>query len=121
MSCPPFYFCGFSRGKLFLKRQCNGIFPVRKPATLVYTGFYGICNGKMKRARIFLILTNRTRKNIPDGNHWLPVMAGRESIPEAVVFGVESARIDWGADLSPEIQKMIPSVIEAIKVEIAGQ
>lgn len=48
-------------------------------------------------------------------------MAGRESIPEAVVIGVEPARIDWGTDLSPEIQKMIPSVIEAIKVEIARQ
>ena len=48
-------------------------------------------------------------------------MAGRESTPEAVVIGVEPARIDWGTDLSPEIQKMIPSVIEAIKVEIARQ
>jgi hydrogenase maturation protease len=46
-------------------------------------------------------------------------MAGRESTPETVVIGVEPARIDWGTDLSPEIQEMIPSVIEAIKTEIA--
>ena len=46
-------------------------------------------------------------------------MAGRESIPETVVIGVEPARIDWGTDLSPEIQEMVPSVIDAIKVEIS--
>ncbi len=46
-------------------------------------------------------------------------LAGRESAPEAVVIGVEPARIEWGTDLSPEILEMVPSVIEAIKTEIA--
>jgi hydrogenase maturation protease len=46
-------------------------------------------------------------------------LAGREKPPEAVVFGVEPARIDWGADLSPEIEKVIPAVIQAIKAELA--
>ena len=45
-------------------------------------------------------------------------LAGRETPPEAVVFGVEPARIEWGTELSPEIQEIIPSIIEAIKNEI---
>ncbi len=48
-------------------------------------------------------------------------LAGRETPPETIVFGVEPFRIDWGTDLSPEIQEMVPSVIEAIKAEIAGE
>ncbi len=46
-------------------------------------------------------------------------LAGREVAPEAVVIGVEPARIDWGTHLSPEIQEMVPVVIEAVKGEIA--
>jgi hydrogenase maturation protease len=46
-------------------------------------------------------------------------MAGRESSPEAIVIGVEPARIDWGTELSPEIQKAFPVVIEAVRAEIA--
>lgn len=46
-------------------------------------------------------------------------LAGRETPPEAVVIGVEPAVIDWGTELSPEIQAMVPSVIEAVKAEIA--
>ena len=45
-------------------------------------------------------------------------LAGRETPPQAVVIGVEPARIEWGTELSPEIQEMIPSIIEAIKNEI---
>jgi hydrogenase maturation protease len=48
-------------------------------------------------------------------------LAGRTSPPQAVVIGVEPARIDWGTELSPEIQEMITSVIEAIKTEIARE
>jgi len=48
-------------------------------------------------------------------------LAGRESAPEAVVIGVEPSRIDWGIDLSPKIQEMMPSIIEAVKVEIARE
>lgn len=48
-------------------------------------------------------------------------LAGRETPPEAVVIGVEPVRIDWGTELSPKIQEMIPSVIEAIKTEIVRE
>jgi hydrogenase maturation protease len=47
-------------------------------------------------------------------------LAGREKSPEAVVFGVEPARIDWGTELSPEVKQAIPKVIEAIQSEMAG-
>lgn len=46
-------------------------------------------------------------------------MAGRESSPEVIVIGVEPARIAWGTDLSPEIQKALPFAIEEVKKEIA--
>ena len=46
-------------------------------------------------------------------------MAGRETTPEAVVIGIEPARIDWGVELSPEVQEMFPALIEAVKTEIA--
>jgi hydrogenase maturation protease len=46
-------------------------------------------------------------------------MAGRDRVPEAVVIGVEPARIEWGTELSPEIRDMIPAVIETVKKEIA--
>ncbi len=45
-------------------------------------------------------------------------LAGRETPPEAVVIGVEPARIDWGTELSPEILEMVPSIIETVKKEI---
>ncbi len=48
-------------------------------------------------------------------------LAGRETPPEAVVIGVEPARIDWGTDLSPKILEMVPSIIEAVKMEIAKE
>ncbi len=45
-------------------------------------------------------------------------LAGRETPPEAVVIGVEPALIEWGTELSPEIQNMIPAVIDAVRNEI---
>ncbi len=45
-------------------------------------------------------------------------MAGRETTPEAVVIGVEPARVEWGVELSPEIERMVPAVIAAVKTEI---
>ena len=48
-------------------------------------------------------------------------LAGRETLPDVVVIGVEPARIDWGVDLSPDVQKMIPSVLDAVKAEIARE
>ncbi len=48
-------------------------------------------------------------------------LAGRGAPPDVIVIGVEPARIDWGTDLSPGIQEMIPSVIDAIKAEIVRE
>ncbi|GLI37033.1 hydrogenase maturation protease [Geobacter hydrogenophilus] len=48
-------------------------------------------------------------------------LAGRDTLPDVVVIGVEPARIDWGVDLSPEVQKMVPSVLDAVKAEIARE
>jgi len=45
-------------------------------------------------------------------------LAGRDTVPEVVVFGVEPSRIDWGVELSPQVLEMLPSVIEAVKAEI---
>ncbi len=45
-------------------------------------------------------------------------LAGRETAPEAVVIGVEPARIEWGTELSQEIQAMVPALIEVVKAEI---
>jgi hydrogenase maturation protease len=48
-------------------------------------------------------------------------LAGRETPPEVIVIGVEPARIDWGTELSPEIQEMVPLILEAVRAEIAQQ
>jgi hydrogenase maturation protease len=45
-------------------------------------------------------------------------LAGRETAPEAVVIGVEPARIDWDTELSPKIREMMPAVIEAVMAEV---
>lgn len=47
-------------------------------------------------------------------------MAGRESVPEMIVIGIEPARIDWGTELTPGIQEVIPVVIEAVNNLITG-
>ncbi len=46
-------------------------------------------------------------------------LAGMSTPPEVIVIGVEPARIEWGTELSPEIQSMICTVVETIKAEIA--
>jgi hydrogenase maturation protease len=46
-------------------------------------------------------------------------MAGRTLPSDAIVIGVEPARIEWGTELSPRIRATIPAVIETIKAEIA--
>jgi hydrogenase maturation protease len=37
---------------------------------------------------------------------------------ETVIFGIEPARIDWGLELSPEVKKTIPKVINIIIKEL---
>lgn len=48
-------------------------------------------------------------------------LAGRKFSPEVIVIGVEPARIDWGVELSPEIQAVVSGVVEAVRNEVAGQ
>ncbi len=46
-------------------------------------------------------------------------LAGRTSLTDVIVIGIEPARIEWGTELSPQIGDTIPAVIETIKTEIA--
>jgi hypothetical protein len=41
-------------------------------------------------------------------------MAGSDRTPKVTVFGIEPARIEWGTELSPEVQRVLPAVQEAI-------
>ena len=45
-------------------------------------------------------------------------MAGSDRAPEVTVFGVEPARIEWGTELSPVIQRVLPAVEKAILNEL---
>ncbi|NLU49957.1 MAG: hydrogenase maturation protease [Syntrophomonadaceae bacterium] len=38
--------------------------------------------------------------------------------PQIVVFGIEPKAIEWGLDLTPEVEARLPKVIELIKDEI---
>lgn len=40
------------------------------------------------------------------------------NIDEAVIIGVEPKDIDWGLELSPELQEKIPRIIDAILAEL---
>jgi hydrogenase maturation protease len=46
-------------------------------------------------------------------------MAGSNRAPEVTVFGVEPARIEWGTELSPVIQQVLPAVEKAILNELS--
>jgi hydrogenase maturation protease len=46
-------------------------------------------------------------------------MAGNDRAPEVTVFGIEPARIEWGTELSPAVQRVMPAVQEAILSEVA--
>jgi hydrogenase maturation protease len=45
-------------------------------------------------------------------------MAGSDRAPEVTVFGIEPARIEWGTELSPVIQQVLPAVEKAILNEL---
>lgn len=38
--------------------------------------------------------------------------------PRAVVFGIEPHTIDWGLDLSPQVEEKMPRVLELVREEI---
>jgi hydrogenase maturation protease len=40
------------------------------------------------------------------------------NINEAVIIGVEPGEINWGLELSPELQEKMPQIIDAILVEL---
>ncbi len=46
-------------------------------------------------------------------------MAGNHRAPEVTVFGVEPARIEWGTEVSPAVQRMLPMIADAILQEVA--
>lgn len=41
----------------------------------------------------------------------------RDSI-EVVVIGVEPARIEWSMELSPEVEKALPKLLDAVRTEV---
>jgi hydrogenase maturation protease len=45
-------------------------------------------------------------------------MAGSERNPEVTVFGIEPARIEWGTELSSNVQRMLPAIEQAILSEL---
>jgi hydrogenase maturation protease len=46
-------------------------------------------------------------------------MAGNAFAPEVTVFGIEPARIEWGTELSPVVQRVLPAVEKAILNELS--
>ena len=46
-------------------------------------------------------------------------MAGNTRKPEVTVFGMEPAKIEWGTEVSPVVQRMMPALVEVILREIA--
>ena len=47
-------------------------------------------------------------------------MAGSDRSPEVTVFGIEPALIEWGIELSPAVQRMLPAVEDAILKELSS-
>ncbi len=47
-------------------------------------------------------------------------LAGRESVPEVIVLGVEPASIDWSLELSPPVAEALPRFLEVVKKEMGG-
>ena len=46
-------------------------------------------------------------------------MAGNNRSPKVTVFGVEPAQIEWGTELSPTVQRMLPAIQQAILEELS--
>lgn len=45
-------------------------------------------------------------------------MSGSDREPEVTVLGIEPARIEWGIELSPVLQRALPAIEEAILNEL---
>jgi hydrogenase maturation protease len=48
----------------------------------------------------------------------LKLMQLWRNIGEAVIIGIEPSEIDWGLELSPELQEKMPQIIDAILSEL---
>ena len=48
-------------------------------------------------------------------------MAGRETPPEVIVFGIEPAEIRWGDELSPRVREALPGLLAAVRRELEGR
>ena len=40
------------------------------------------------------------------------------SVPEVTIFGVEPKEIDWGLELSPELEEKLPKIVGVVEEEI---
>ncbi len=47
------------------------------------------------------------------------MLTGRQTKPEVLVIGVEPASMEWSLDLSPEVEKALPVVLDQVSKEIA--
>ena len=45
-------------------------------------------------------------------------MAGNRRAPEVTVVGIEPARIEWGTELSPAVERILPAAQQAILNEL---
>lgn len=43
----------------------------------------------------------------------------RQTTPEVLVIGIEPATMEWGLELSPEVQSALPIVLDQVRKEIA--
>jgi len=48
----------------------------------------------------------------------LLLMGVLHNIPETIIIGVEPKEIEWGLELSPELQEKIPRIVETILAEL---
>jgi hydrogenase maturation protease len=48
----------------------------------------------------------------------LILMQHRHNIDEAVIIGVEPGEIDWGLELSPELQGKVPQIVDTVLSEL---
>lgn len=48
-------------------------------------------------------------------------MMERETPPDVSVYGVEPETIDWGTELSPVVQEIVPELLAIIRNEIVNQ
>ena len=48
----------------------------------------------------------------------LMLMKLRHSVGETVIIGVEPREIEWGLELSPELQEKMPRIVDAILAEL---